>query len=78
MAMATKKANSNNRSPEQIKERKMARMEKKVVDLNKRYPSNKYVIKENATNFTIVRLSGKAPAKIKKEAAKQKGNQHAR
>lgn len=65
MATAKKASSSNSKSPEQIKERKMARMEKKVRELNKHYPTNHYEIKETLKYFTIVRVSGKAPAKIK-------------
>lgn len=61
-----KKITKFNKSPEQIKERKMKRMTKKLNSLNKRYPNNKYEIKEGKENiFHIVRTSGKRPHKIK-------------
>ena len=66
------KSSKHQRSPEEIKMRKLGRMEKKAKDLNKRYPMNKYEIKEMGKVLSIIRVSGKAPAKIKKEAAKKR------
>lgn len=78
MALAVKKAGGGSgRSSEEIKLRKLGRMEKRVADLNKRYPTNKYKIVETLKYFTIVLESGKFAAKIKREAAK-KGTHHAR
>ena len=54
---------------EATKRKKLYKMEKRAEELNKRYPNNKYVIKESKAKTgmikTIVRTAGVKPHKQK-------------
>jgi hypothetical protein len=65
------KRNVKDNAPKQshIHEVKVNRMEKKMRMLSKRYPGNKYEIKDDGKRSFIIRTSGRRPHTVSKKSA---------